>query len=317
MITEPDEHTVNFSYDSLWKAIIRPPKEGYDIEDLGVPSFTFHKNKYERIDYDIINKKGNILKCSFLQPPLELRPNFVMPVVIYLHGNSSSRIEGLKSCLELLKKGINIFTFDFAGCGLSEGEYITLGWNEKDDVKTIINFVEKLPGVGNIGLWGRSMGAATAMLYASTDSRVKAICLDSPFADFDKVAYDLCQNFVKLPELLFKSTMNIVKNTVKNKCGLDLNKLKPGNYANKTNVPAFFIHAMNDELIKVEQTLKMYEVYKGPKTLNVVEGGHNSMRQKHVLEKVAKFYDRYLNHPEDYYDINGNYLPMLSSGNFE
>ena len=29
-----------------------------------------------------------------------------MPVVIYLHGNSSSRLEGLKSCQELLKNNI-------------------------------------------------------------------------------------------------------------------------------------------------------------------------------------------------------------------
>ena len=50
-----------------------------------------------------------------------------MPVVIYLHGNSSSRLEGLKIAKELFKKKINLFVFDFAGCGQSEGEYISLG----------------------------------------------------------------------------------------------------------------------------------------------------------------------------------------------
>ena len=65
-----------------------------------------------------------------------------MPVVVYLHGNSSSRVEGLKGLPELLKRGINLFVFDFAGCGQSEGEYISLGWNEKEDVGVIIDFVE-------------------------------------------------------------------------------------------------------------------------------------------------------------------------------
>jgi len=78
-----------------------------------------------------------------------------MPVVIYLHGNSSSRLEGLKMAPELLKRHINIFVFDFAGCGMSEGEYISLGWHEKDDLRIIVDFVQKLPGVSKIGTWGK------------------------------------------------------------------------------------------------------------------------------------------------------------------
>ena len=50
-----------------------------------------------------------------------------MPAVIYLHGNSSSRLEGLKIATELFRRNINLFVFDFAGCGLSEGDYISLG----------------------------------------------------------------------------------------------------------------------------------------------------------------------------------------------
>ena len=78
-----------------------------------------------------------------------------MPVVIYLHGNSSSRLEGLKIATELFKRGINLFVFDFAGCGLSEGEYISLGWHEKEDLKIIVDFVDKIPGVSKIGVWGK------------------------------------------------------------------------------------------------------------------------------------------------------------------
>jgi hypothetical protein len=50
-----------------------------------------------------------------------------MPVVIYLHGNSSSRLEGLRIAPELLKRNINLFIFDFAGSGRSEGDYVSLG----------------------------------------------------------------------------------------------------------------------------------------------------------------------------------------------
>ena len=77
-------------------------------------------------DGTLINKRGNIIKCSFLQEDINTRTSYLMPVVIYLHGNSSSRIEGFRNAPDLLKNNINIVMFDFAGCGLSEGEYITL-----------------------------------------------------------------------------------------------------------------------------------------------------------------------------------------------
>ena len=289
-----EQGQLDLSYETLWKSIIRPPRDEYDLEQLGDNKF-FHKGKtYIRHDYELINKRGQLIQCSFLEEDIETRESYLMPVVIYLHGNSSSRIEGFRNAPDLLKNGINVVIFDFAGCGLSEGEYISLGWFEKDDVKLIIDFVEKLPGVYTIGLWGRSMGAATTMFYAHSDSRIKAICMDSPFSDFKLLAKELCLKYITLPNFVLTTTMNFVKNTVKEKCGLDIDKLKPILYANKTKTPAFFLHAVADELISLEQTLKLVENYAGEKFINVVEGGHNSLRQKHVLEKIANFFVTYL-----------------------
>ena len=289
-----EQGQLDLSYETLWKSIIRPPRDEYDLDQLGDNKF-FHKGKtYIRHDYELINKRGQLIQCSFLEEDIEKRESYLMPVVIYLHGNSSSRIEGFRNAPDLLKNGINVVIFDFAGCGLSEGEYISLGWFEKDDVKLIIDFVEKLPGVYTIGLWGRSMGAATTMFYAHSDSRIKAICMDSPFSDFKLLAKELCLKYITLPNFVLTTTMNFVKNTVKEKCGLDIDKLKPILYANKTKTPAFFLHAVADELISLEQTLKLVENYAGEKFINVVEGGHNSLRQKHVLEKIANFFVTYL-----------------------
>ena len=289
-----DPTQIEISYETLWKSIIRPPRDEYDIDQLGEKKF-YHKGKvFIRHDYELINKRGNLIKCSFLEHDINTRSDYLMPVVVYLHGNSSSRIEGFRNAPDLLKNGINIVMFDFAGCGLSEGEYISLGWYEKDDVKLIIDFVEKLPGVLNIGLWGRSMGAATTMFYAHSDPRIKAICMDSPFGDFKLLAKELCLKYITLPNFVLTTAMNFVKKTVKEKCGLDIDKLKPILYANKTKTPAFFLHAVTDELISLEQTLKLVENYAGERFINVVEGGHNSLRQKHVLEKIAKFFVTYL-----------------------
>ena len=69
----------------------------------------------------------------------------------------------------LLSRNITVFTLDFAGCGLSEGEYISLGFYERDDVDCVFKYLRNLGTVSSIGIWGRSMGAVTALMYADTN----------------------------------------------------------------------------------------------------------------------------------------------------
>ena len=69
--------------------------------------------------------------------------------------------------------------------------------------------------------------------------------------------------------------MSLIKNSVKEKNNLDVDKLQPLIYADKTKIPAFFVHSMDDELTNLEQATWLYEAYAGKKMLNVIEGGHN------------------------------------------
>ena len=128
-MTEKEKDKVKFSYETLWKFIIRPPRDEYTENMLIKPSFKLKGIIYQRKDYDVKSSQGYNLKCSFIEPSPEYRPSKIMPVVIYLHGNSSSRVEGSNMAPCLLKRNINIFIFDFAGCGKSEGEYISLGYH--------------------------------------------------------------------------------------------------------------------------------------------------------------------------------------------
>ena len=290
-----NKEDIKISYETLWKFIIRPPRDEYD-EDLLIDTYFVYKNKqYQRKDYNLISSEGYIMKCSFVEPIDSYRPSIEMPVILYLHGNSSSRLEGLNNLKLLLNLDINLFVFDFPGCGLSEGEYISLGYHEKDDVKIVMDFIEKLPGVGPIGIWGRSMGAATTLLYAHTDPRVKAICVDSPFEKFEKLAEELVIKQINLPKFLIAGALKIIKGTVKGKNGLDISKLNPIDKVEKTYQPAIFIHAINDELINVEHSINLCNKYGGPKSLKCCDkGGHNSRRPKIVIKEIGEFFKKYL-----------------------
>ena len=56
---------------------------------------------------------------------------------------------------------------DFAGCGNSGGDYVSLGHHERWDALKLLQELRDRWGVREIIIWGRSMGAVTAIkLYS-------------------------------------------------------------------------------------------------------------------------------------------------------
>ena len=126
-------------YKELVNAIIRPPRKAYTIEDLGPKNVILPGGlRVKREDIELTNSRNLKLKCSWFRPRSMLGAK---PVVIYLHGNSSSRMEAVDQLENLISFGITLFCFDFSGCGLSEGEYISLGYFECDDVKLVVDYL--------------------------------------------------------------------------------------------------------------------------------------------------------------------------------
>jgi pimeloyl-ACP methyl ester carboxylesterase len=298
------EENVKISYETLWKAIIRPPRDEYFTDELGPNNFKLLSKIYIRKDYTILNEQGYKLKLSFIEPDPKYRPKEIMPVIIYLHANSSCRIEGLEMKNIILSNNINLCVFDFAGSGQSDGEYISLGYYEQKDTKVVIDFIEKLPGVGKIALWGRSMGAATALLYSGLDKRISCICVDSPFADFRRLAKEMCLNVAKIPGFLIEIAISVIGKTVKNKNGTDINQIKPIKCVQNIHIPGLFIHAEKDELVPFQHSVDLCELYEGERKLLSCEGGHNSKRPKYILEEIIRFFCKNLVFDnEDYENI--------------
>ena len=292
---EKDDTKIKLGYETLWKFIIRPPKDVYPLKYLGPQQFKFNSKLYQRKDYELISHQGYRMNCSLIEPLPKYRISKNMPIVIYLHGNSSSRLEGLNTLNILLPHNINLFIVDLPGCGHSEGEYISLGYYESYDVGVIVEFLENLPGVGNIGIWGRSMGASTGLIYAHRDKRIKAICLDSPFANFCRLARELTKQYINFPDFLINGVLKIISSTIKEKNGIDIFKLNPIEEAENTFQPAMFIHAINDKLINLQHAIDIFNIYGGEKSLKCSEiGGHNSKRPKRITQEIGNFFEKYL-----------------------
>lgn len=165
-----------------------------------------------------------------------------MPCVIYLHGNSSSRVEAMQAIGPLLTSNMTLVALDFAGCGMSEGEYISLGWYERDDVEVLVEHLRKSETVSTIGLWGRSMGAVTSLMHADRDPSIACLILDSPFSSLRTLAEELCKKHTKVPSLILSAALAIIRNTIKSKAKFDIDNLNPlENHVKKAFIPAYFV----------------------------------------------------------------------------
>ena len=144
-------------YQELVNAIIRPPRCQYREEHLGPPAFTFLGKRFTRTDFTLCTQRGLNLQCSHWEP-VE-RSSVRIPVVIYMHGNSSARVEVLPQLTCLLALGVAVFAFDFAGSGKSDGDHVSLGYYEREDLMCVVAHLRATDVVSTIALWGRSMGA--------------------------------------------------------------------------------------------------------------------------------------------------------------
>jgi hypothetical protein len=295
------------SYEELWKAIIRPIKDNYTIKDLGPEKFRINNKYYKRTDLTLRNSRNQILMCSYWEPYDEEREYTYLPCVIYLHGNSSSRCEVIPNLKYLLPLNITVFAFDFAACGHSEGEYISLGWYEIFDVKCVINYLRKSNKVSAIGLWGRSMGAVTSIMYAEKDPTIGGIFLDSPFFSLNLLMDELSKEKVAFPSFLVKQVLIKVKETVKEKAKFNIDDINTEKFCKKCFVPSFFCHGKDDNFVRVHHCEDLYKIYPGEKNILIVEGDHNDIRPDELNEKAAEFF---------YYALKCKYIKEMNDYNF-
>lgn len=127
---------------------------------------------------------------------------------------------------------------------MSEGEYISLGWFERDDLNIIVEYLRKEKKISTIGLWGRSMGAVTALLHADRDPGIAGIVLDSPFSDLKVLVNELAKTHTKIPSFLVSGALKLVRSSISSKAKFDIFKLAPINHVQHSFIPALFAHGL-------------------------------------------------------------------------
>jgi pimeloyl-ACP methyl ester carboxylesterase len=204
---------------------------------------------------------------------------------------SGSRYDTLDIMKFLLPYGVSVCCMDFSGCGESEGEFVSLGHHEQNDVSQVMQYLKHLGTVTSIGLWGFSMGAATSMFYAATNNDVVACVLDSPYSDFEEVAFEyICTMAPLMPKPFARVGLEVVRRSVLSHAGFDPLKLKPVHSAPKARCPAMFASAEGDVLTRPRHTEVLHQAWGGSTApLEHFAGDHNSDRPAFFSQAAAKF----------------------------
>jgi pimeloyl-ACP methyl ester carboxylesterase len=279
------------------------------MEALGPPAFTFCGKRFTRTDFTLRTRRGingqdggSSLECSHWEP-VE-RATDRIPVVIYLHGNASARLEVIPQLSYLLSLGVAVFAFDFAGSGKSDGDYVSLGYFEREDLSCIVAHLRATNVVSTVALWGRSMGAATALMFGERDPSIACMILDSPFADLTQ----LCEEMVEkareqglvVPGIVVSLAIRMIQSSVKKQAGFNIKSISPISHADKCFIPALFVAGEHDDFIKKHHSEALHAKYAGDKNLIVVEGDHNSPRPKFLFDSASIFLQSCLQIPHDW-----------------
>lgn len=202
---------------------------------------------------------------------------------------------GLRLFQFLHNQGYNLLTFDYRNSGTSQGNTTTVGYYEKEDLLGAIDFIKSKDTKAQIALMGWSQGAATSLMAAPYASSVKLIISDSTFSNLKTYLSKGLPHWSGLPNFPF--TPLILNVWVPLLTGIDnLNKVSPINDVSHFNGPILLIHSKADGAIPVENSINIYNRYKGKKNIQL------------KLFKSADHTLSFIKYPQEYKQVVLNFL---------
>ncbi|XP_050108591.1 uncharacterized protein LOC126587556 isoform X2 [Malus sylvestris] len=276
--------------------VIRPPRAEYNPDQyLWERDFTLAGRAYKRQDLELTNARGHTLRCSHYLPS-PFPDDVSLPCVIYCHGNSGCRADANEAAVMLLPSNITVFTLDFSGSGLSEVCNFFFP-AQRYDLKIVVSYLRSKKQISRIGLWGRSMGAVTCLLYGAEDPSIAGMVLDSAFSSLYVLMMELVDVYkIRLPKFTVKMAVQYMRRIIEKKAKFDIMDLNCLQVATKTFIPALFGHAKDDKFIQTHHSDIIYKSYAGDKNIIHFDGDHNSSRPQFYYDSVSIFFYNVL-HP--------------------
>ena len=180
------------------------------------------------------------------------------PWVILLHGYTGWKEEMYHYAARYYDKGFNVLCPDLRCQGESEGDFIGMGWTDRDDVLLWINKILDSYPDAKIVLHGESMGASCALMLTGIDLPENVVCVISDCAMMDSMSMFRKQlkDWFGLPDVGFISSARL---WLKLRGGYDLKDASALKEVSKSHTPTLFIHGNDDRIVPASDEGRLFE----------------------------------------------------------
>ena len=244
-------------------------------------------SKYQRTPINFTMSDGYVIHGDYsLNNPKKF--------VICMHGHRGNR-EGLqKYSWAFFRLGYSLVFYDHRSHGdENERSKVTMSYQEHKDAVEIIKQVrEKFGSDIELGLFGNSMGGATALTCTKEYQDLSFVVADSAFAG---VKY-LVKAFIKIHKSPMFPILQLTEMFIKHKAGFRYKDASVMDVLKENkNVPILLIHGDKDEMVFPENAtllfnsdagVKRLEWFKGATHCNAVTSDRN--RYYKVIEEFIK-----------------------------
>lgn len=217
---------------------------------------------------------------------------------IVIHGYRSDHNGMLDFSQRYYEHGYQVIAPDLRACGKSEGDYVGMGWLDRLDIVSWINWIIEQDPDAKIVLHGVSMGAATVMMTSgeTLPDNVKIFIEDCGYTStWEIFASELKLRF-HLPEFPLMQTASFIAS---NKAGYNFKEANSLDAVAKCKKPMLFIHGTADDFIPYSMMNELYEAKPGTNKATLTAEGADHAGSLYLLgdkywDTVFNFIDEYM-----------------------
>jgi pimeloyl-ACP methyl ester carboxylesterase len=177
--------------------------------------------------------------------------------LMFLHGFHGTRYHALNWAPMFWERGCDILAYDHRGQGASTPAFHTYGFYEKQDAVAALDWFAERARLSRsqIGVFGVSYGAATALQMAPLTPEIAFIGADSAYSDLKEIlSYQSRRQFPVLTPLLLPGALWAAER----RADFDVEAVAPEQAIAGAQMPILLIHSLTDEYTFASHSQDIY-----------------------------------------------------------
>jgi pimeloyl-ACP methyl ester carboxylesterase len=225
------------------------------------------------------------------------------PTVLFLHGKGGSAAEWQPDALRALSLGYNVLLPDLRAHAPSGGTFVTYGFLEKDDLVNAIEAARVRFGLDpeRLGVHSCSAGSTVALEFSARRPEVRALWLESPYADARAMARHYLSVATGLPEWMLDLTTRLALRRalagIRRELGLPsrgggMETVDPMRSLSETRACVCLVYGDRDELVPPRFTHRLEACLPQGSVIWRVDGAGHCHHENEAEKVDAAEYDR-------------------------